>query len=443
MPTAPSSIGRLEAAEPADRHRRGRVMSEELAGRRRIVGDLRGRRLECVWSRPEGREGADHARFRSLGKLLLRTPPRRLSGTSSPRRSLTPRVSGHGRPASCRGSDAGIACSWRSRRRSAGSSAGRPTSPTTRSITTSRAGRGGHAALSHSTSAASARSSPTPQLLTEVRRIAAALRGLGVGQGDRVTIYMPTCPEAIVADAGDGPDRRDPLGRLRRLRRAALGDRIRASGSRVVFTADVTYRKGKDVALKSIVDEALAVDPGAVERVVVLERGTDRPPPGASARHLPGSEFLAGAAGQSATHEAVEANEPAFILATSGTTAKPKLAIHTHGGYQVHIHAMGRWCFGLKPDDVWWATSRHRLDRRPQLHGLCAAARRLHDDRLRRRARLPDPGDLLAASSTELGVTGIFTSPTAVRHADALRRRAAARVRPCRASSGSSAPARC
>ena len=53
----------------------------------------------------------------------------------------------------------------------------------------------------------------------------------------------------------------------------------------------------------------------------------------------------------------MEANEPAYILATSGTTAKPKLAIHTHGGYQVHIISMGRWCFGLKPDDVWWATS--------------------------------------------------------------------------------------
>ena len=53
----------------------------------------------------------------------------------------------------------------------------------------------------------------------------------------------------------------------------------------------------------------------------------------------------------------MEANEPAFILATSGTTAKPKLAIHTHGGYQVHVHAMGRWVFGLKPTDVWWATS--------------------------------------------------------------------------------------
>ncbi len=53
----------------------------------------------------------------------------------------------------------------------------------------------------------------------------------------------------------------------------------------------------------------------------------------------------------------MESNDAAYILATSGTTARPKLAVHTHGGYQVHIASMGRWCFGLKPSDVWWATS--------------------------------------------------------------------------------------
>src|SRR5439155_1533705 len=52
-----------------------------------------------------------------------------------------------------------------------------------------------------------------------------------------------------------------------------------------------------------------------------------------------------------------EANEPAYILATSGTTAKPKLAVHTHGGYQVYVYSMGKWMFGLREDDVWWSTS--------------------------------------------------------------------------------------
>jgi acyl-CoA synthetase (AMP-forming)/AMP-acid ligase II len=74
-------------------------------------------------------------------------------------------------------------------------------------------------------------------------------------------------------------------------------------------------------------------------------------------RDITWSEFVAGATGEPSSHEAVEANEPAFILATSGTTARPKLVVHTHGGYQVHIHCMGRWVFALSADDIWWSTS--------------------------------------------------------------------------------------
>ena len=110
------------------------------------------------------------------------------------------------------------------------------------------------------------------RLLSEVEGIAASLRGMGIGKGDRLTVYMPTCPEAImlmlatvrigaihsVVFAGFGEN--------------ALADRVQASGSKLVFTADITYRRGKDVALKGIVDEAMAsVD--CVEHVVVLKRG--------------------------------------------------------------------------------------------------------------------------------------------------------------------------
>ena len=99
----------------------------------------------------------------------------------------------------------------------------------------------------------------------------------------------------------------------------------------------------------------------------------------------------------SGAHEVMEANAPAFILATSGTTATPKLAVHTHGGYQVHIASMGRWCFGLDAVRRVVGHLRRRLDRRPQLHGVRAASRRLHDGGLRRRARSPDAGRPLAA----------------------------------------------
>jgi acetyl-CoA synthetase len=218
-----------------------------------------------------------------------------------------------------------------------------------------RDGRGGQAALMYLTERGDRATFTYAQLLHAVTRAAAALRALGVRRGDRITLYMPTSPEAIVlmlacvrigaihsvVFAGFGAQ--------------ALSDRIAASGSRFVFTADVTYRKGKDVPLKAIVDEAVANASESVERVIVWRR-SDQPMP-TQARDLDWVAFLAGGAGHDSGYVALEANEPAFILATSGTTAKPKLAIHTHGGYQVHIVNMGRWCFGLRPSDVWWATS--------------------------------------------------------------------------------------
>src|SRR5258706_15774613 len=136
----------------------------------------------------------------------------------------------------------------------------------------------------------------------------------------------------------------------------ALGDRVQASGSRLIFTTDVTYRKGKNTDLKGIVDGALEASNGSVEHVVVLNRTGEEVPmqPG---RDITWQEFLSHAEGHKGNYVPMESNEPAYILATSGTTAKPKLAIHTHGGYQVHIHSMGQWVFGLKPTDVWWSTS--------------------------------------------------------------------------------------
>jgi acetyl-CoA synthetase len=107
-----------------------------------------------------------------------------------------------------------------------------------------------------------------------------------------------------------------------------LGDRIQASGSRLVFTADITYRKGKDVQLKSIVDGALDEVENSVEHVVVLRRN-DEAIPMKDAFDITWDEFMERSAGQTGECVPMEANEPAFILATSGTTAKHKLAIHT------------------------------------------------------------------------------------------------------------------
>ncbi|MFN8620275.1 MAG: acetate--CoA ligase [Chloroflexota bacterium] len=251
------------------------------------------------------------------------------------------------------------------------------------------------------------------ELLSEVQAVAASLRGLGVDKGDRVTIYMPTCLEAIVAMLATVR-----IGAIHSVVFAgfghtALGDRIRASGSKVVLTADVTFRKGTEVGLKHIVDEALAAAPSAVEWVVVLERGSigmrmERP------RDLLWPEFLARGKGQSNGYVVMEANEPAFILATSGTTARPKLAVHTHGGYRVHIHTMGRWVFGLSPDDVWWSSSdigwivgHSYIVYAPLLAGATTIVFEGALDH-------PSPDGFWRIAAQER-VTGIFTSPTAVR----------------------------
>jgi acetyl-CoA synthetase len=251
------------------------------------------------------------------------------------------------------------------------------------------------------------------QLLHEVERLAAALRGMGIQKGDRITIYMPTCPEAImlmlaavrigaihvVVFAGFGGQ--------------ALGDRVQASGSRLVFTSDVTYRKGKNTQLKEIVDAALRMGSGSVERVVVLNR-TGEPTSMQPGRDITWEEFLGNAEGQSGDYVPMESNEPAYILATSGTTAKPKLAIHTHGGYQVHIHSMGQWVFGLKPTDVWWSTSdigwvvgHSYIVYAPLIAGVTTLAYE---------GALDYPGpEVFWQGVEEFGVTSVFTSPTAVR----------------------------
>jgi acetyl-CoA synthetase len=275
-------------------------------------------------------------------------------------------------------------------------------------------GWGGHTALIYLNERGERQLFTYAKLLHDVEKIAAALRGMGISKGDRVTVYMPTCPEAImlmlavvrigaihsVVFAGFGEK--------------ALGDRIQASGSRLVFTADVTYRKGKDVKLKSIVDGALAQTETNVEHVIVLRRSAeatsmDEP------RDISWDEFMQHAEGQSGACTQMEANEPAFILATSGTTAKPKLAVHTHGGYQVHIVSMARWVFGLKPTDVWWSTSdigwivgHSYIVYAPLIIGCTTLAFEGALDH-------PTSEANWKVAIEEFSVSGVFTSPTAVR----------------------------
>jgi acetyl-CoA synthetase len=274
-------------------------------------------------------------------------------------------------------------------------------------------GWGGHGALVYVTERGERRTLTYAQLLEDVKRTAAALRGLGVRRGDRVAVYMPTTPEAITVMLACSRIGAIHLVVFAGFGSGALGERIRLAGARVVMAADITYRKGKDVPLKGIVDDAVAESGGVVEKVVVFRRGAE-PVPMTEGRDITWEDFLEGAEGQDTGHEVMESSDPAFILATSGTTAKPKLAVHTHGAYQVLVHSMGRWMFGLKPTDVWWSTSdigwvvgHSYIVYAPLLAGCTTIAYE---------GALDHPGpDTFYRIVAANHVTGVFTSPTAVR----------------------------
>jgi len=275
-------------------------------------------------------------------------------------------------------------------------------------------GRGDRTALVYLNERGERRSFSYQLLLAEVERTAAALRGLGLSKGDRITVYMPLCPETIILLLATVR-----IGAIHSVVFAGFGagalyDRIQASGSRFVFAADICFRKGKEVRLKEIVDAALEHDrAGLVERVILFRRSV-QPSPMKAGRDLDWTEFMVRGAGWTGEAVPMESNEPAYILATSGTTARPKLAVHTHGGYQVGIVSAGQWCFGLKREDVWWATSdigwavgHSYIVYAPLILGCTTVAYE---------GALDHPGpEVFWKTIQDLRVTGLFTSPTLVR----------------------------
>jgi acetyl-CoA synthetase len=278
-------------------------------------------------------------------------------------------------------------------------------------------GRAGQAALIALEESGERRVYTYAQLLHEVERMAAALRGLGVQPGDRVAIYMPTNAEAIALMLACARVGAIHLVVFAGFGAAALADRIKLAGARFLFYSDITYRRGKEVPLSGIVRDALQQEGAGqiVERVVVHRRGrasqSEAADPG---REIVWDEFVAGGAGHARGYVALESNSPAFILATSGTTARPKLAVHKHGPYAVHVASMARWVFGLRPDDVWWATSdigwvvgHSYIVYAPLLLGCTTISYEGSLDH-------PDEGTLFRIIE-ENRVSGLFTSPTAIR----------------------------
>ena len=244
-----------------------------------------------------------------------------------------------------------------------------------------------------------------------VCRMANVLTSLGVGRGDRVTLYLPMVPDAAAAMlactrigaihsivfGGFSPD--------------ALADRIRDCGSKLVITADEGCRGGRRIPLKANVDAALSACP-SVEHVLVLRRT------GGDIAMTPGRDLWLDAAIADASPDcppvAMEAEDPLFILYTSGSTGKPKGVLHTTAGYLLWVAKTFREVFDHRDGDVFWCTADigwvtgHSY----VVYGpLANGATTVMFDGV---PNYPDHGRLWDTVD-RLGVSVLYTAPTAIR----------------------------
>jgi acetyl-CoA synthetase len=218
------------------------------------------------------------------------------------------------------------------------------------------AGNGERVAIHFEGEPGDTRSITYAQLQDEVCRAANALSELGVVAGDRVAIYLPMIPEAAIsmlACARLGAAHSVIFGGFSA---QAIFDRVVDADAKVIITADGGYRRGSVFALKPVVDEALTKGDTSVEHVLVVRRGGND-----VAMEADRDVWWADAVDKaSAAHEAqnFDAEQPLFILYTSGTTGKPKGILHTTGGYLTQVAYTHRAVFDLKPaSDVYWCTA--------------------------------------------------------------------------------------
>ena len=218
-------------------------------------------------------------------------------------------------------------------------------------------GRGNRVALHFEGEPGDSRSYTYAQLTTEVKKAANALASLGINQGDRVAIYLPMIPEAVISMLA--------IVRLGAIHSVVFGGfsaealhtRIDDTQAKLVITADGGYRRGAASALKPAVDEALSNGKcPSVEKVLVVKR-TGQETAWNAATDIWWSDLVDSA---SAEHEAkaFPAENPLFILYTSGTTGKPKGILHTSGGYLTQAAFTHKTVFDLHADsDVYWCTA--------------------------------------------------------------------------------------
>ena len=247
-------------------------------------------------------------------------------------------------------------------------------------------------------------------LFVKVQKFANVLKSLGVKKGDRVTIYLPMVPElpiAMLACARIGAIHTVIFSGFSS---ASIKDRIDDSKSKIVITADGSYRRGKIVKLKEVIDDAIK-DLEFVEHVVVLERTKNKIP------IFPKDKLwneLMNDASDSCIAEKLDSNHPLYILYTSGTTGKPKGVLHGTGGYLTHLYSTFKWAFDIKNSDVFfctadigWVTGHSYVVYAPLLHG---ATQIMYEG-------APDFPDISRMWSIleKYNATIFYTTPTALR----------------------------